>query len=246
MKVIKSTNPDRLARAVVLDLGDLSRQAEAILADARAGATQILAEARREAAALTGAAREQGQGEGRAAGLAEGRAEGERQGREETLRTMTEQLQAIVASWAAALEQWERDRGDMLLHAREDVLVFAVETARRLVFRVAESDPGVVTDQLAEALSLLCRPTAVEVLIDPADRPLMEAALPDLLAGCGRCEHVTLRDDESVGRGGCVVRTAGGSIDATLQTQMDRIVAALLPAPRSLFAHPEDEPGDAT
>jgi flagellar biosynthesis/type III secretory pathway protein FliH len=41
-----------------------------------------------------------------------------------------------------------------------------------------------------------------------------------------------LAEDEAIGRGGCVVATADGHIDATLRTQLDRIVQTLLPGSR--------------
>jgi len=56
--------------------------------------------------------------------------------------------------------------------------------------------------------------------------------------GLGVCEHADLREDVAVGRGGCVVRSARGSIDATIETQLERIAATLLPA-RTASAAPE-------
>jgi flagellar assembly protein FliH len=229
MPLIKHANADRVVRdAVVLDLGDLTRQAERILEDAHAQAAEILAETRAEAERLRTAAVEAGRAEGRETGLADGRESGAAAAREEVRTQLAPRLDQIVTSWQSALEHWERERREMLSRAREDVLEFAFEIGRRIVHRVVEVDPSVVEDQLAEALSLVRRPTGLCVVVHPEDRPLVESILPGLVSRIDDVEDADLVENDSIERGGCVVRMAGGRIDARLDTQLDRIAHTLL------------------
>ena len=229
MSLIKNIQADRLAKhAIVLDLGDLGRQADRIVGDAREEARVMIEAARAEARKLIDAADDRGYAEGLQRGLDEGRADGERQGRQETIDRFHPQIENLVASWTAALGRWEANRSELLLGAREDVLAFACAVARKVVLRIVETDPTVIEDQLAEALALVGRPSAVVVTINPKERATVEAVLPELLAKLSQCEHVTVRDDESINVGGCVVAAAGGQIDATIDTQLDRIAQTLL------------------
>lgn len=238
MAVIKRTNASQLVRnAVVLDLSDLGRQAEALLAAARAEAEEIRVAARSEAERLRAEAVEAGRAEGLAAGTEEGRAAGRVEGHAEAVAAVQPRLDAITAAWQASLDDWQRRRGEMLAAAQTDVLDLAFAVARKVVHRVVHQDPAVVADQLAAVLDLVARPTEVEVRINAADRALVEEVLPDLVARIGAAERVTLRDDATVGVGGCVVATAGGEIDARIETQLDRLADALLPR----AAAPDDE-----
>ncbi len=234
MAVIKNVHADRLAKqAVVLDLGDLGRQADRILGDARKGAERITAAARAEAQKLIDSAADRGYQQGHERGLQEGREAGEREGRARAVQKFEPQLEQLINAWTAALERWETDRGEMLLAAREDVVRFAVAAARKVVMRVVKADSTVIEDQLAEALALVSRPTTIVVSVHPNDRSIVEAVLPRLVSRFQQCEQARVRDDETLTPGGCVVATAGGRIDAAIETQLDRIARTLVPDQRS-------------
>ena len=123
-------------------------------------------------------------------------------------------------------------RGAMLLEARRDVLDVALAVAERILRRAVAAEPERVIDQVGAALGLLSSRTAVRVAVNPGDRTTLETAMPGILAAASACSHAELVDDETVGRGGCIVTTAEGRIDATLRTQLDRIVETLLPGAR--------------
>jgi flagellar assembly protein FliH len=231
MPLIKNANADSHTRsAVVLDLGDLRRQADAILADARAEARRICEDAEHEAQQLIDGAAERGHADGFQRGLAEGREQGVREGREETKEAFGERIEALVNAWSDALDRWHEKRAAMLLAAREDVLAFAFELARKVVLRQIEIDPLIVRDQLAESLALLSRPSRVRISLHPEDRPLVEEIMPAVTAKYAEIEHAELRDDPDVQRGGCVVATERGVIDATIDRQLERIARTILPS----------------
>lgn len=218
------------AGAVVLDLGDLKRQGEAIRARAQGEAEEILRQARREREALLSGARE----EGRAQGLREGREEGRRAGQEEGRSAALAERRAALAglekAWTDALAEFVRLREHLVLEARAEVIRLALEIARRVTRRKIEADPAVVGEQLAAVLGLVTRPSRLMIRVHPEDEPLAREALPVLLASLSQVEHVELRPDPGLSRGSCVARAStGAEIDATIHTQLDRIAAALLP-----------------
>lgn len=230
MALIKNSHAKRLMKeAVVLDLGDIQRQADTLIARAQREADRIIAEAKSESQKLIDSASEIGYEKGLQKGLEEGREQGRQEGREKVIAELKPQLESLITSWEKALERWERDRAEMLLAAREDVLAFAFALGQKLTHRIIDADPTVVQDQLAEALSQISRPSAVTITINPADREHVEAVLSELVTACGACEHADLRDDTHTARGGCVLRTSGGEIDATIDTQLARIAESLLP-----------------
>lgn len=238
MALIKHANLSEMAReAVVLDLGDLARQGEAILLRAKARAAQIESEAQAERERIIAGAFEEGRVAGTAQGLEEGRAAGVQQGQAAGLAERREALAALEAGWSAALEALSADRDKLISDARRDVLVLAARIARMVTHRQVRADPNVVADQVAAVLELVMRPSRLVIALHPEDRAVAAAALPEVSKRFSNATHVEFIDDAGLARGSCVARladagpngTPGGEIDASLDTQLARIVAALLP-----------------
>ena len=239
MPVLKQQRSTPLIRdAVVLDLGDLGRQAEVLKAAAQQRAQRILQEAREEAKRITEGAAETGRAEGHAQGLEQGLAEGREQGRAQALAEGQSQVEQVTQTMAAVASDWQQHRAAIEAEARAGVLRFALKFAEKLTHRVIEVHPEVVVDQVAAALRQVLEPTDVVIHTHPEDRPILEEVLPGMLQNLSQIHHVSCYEDEAVGRGGCVLGLQGGEIDATLDTQIRRIVE--LVAPETL--EPADPP----
>jgi flagellar assembly protein FliH len=242
MALIKHANAGLIARgAIVLDLGDLRRQGEEIVRQARFEAARLVSEAEVERARIVAGAQEAGFAVGREEGLIEGRDQGREQAEQTTLVEHGERLAKIEASWLTALAEFEARREDLVQGAMRDVVRLAVGIAERIVKRTVKLDAGVAADQLASALAVVVRPTEVVARINPEDRGVVQSALPRLLAAMPAVKHAEIVDDAAIERGGCAVGTkvdaagtdsggwGGGEIDAQLGVQLDRIVETLLP-----------------
>lgn len=230
MAIIKNTQASRLvSSAVVLDLGDLQQQADAIIARAHEQAAAIATDAQQQADAIIAAAHDKGFQQGHAEGLDEGRQQGHEEGRQQVHDEYAPRVQQLLEGWSTALQQWQQAREDMLAGARVDILQFACAFARRIVLRQVELDPTVVQRQLADVLALMCRPSSVRVAVHPDDQPLINDVLDKLVNDITNCDHAWLEEDPAITRGGCIVTTHDGRIDATIETQIDRIVHTLLP-----------------
>ncbi len=230
MPILKQTQTaGAMKDAVVLDLGDLGRQAARLRMQAEAQAANIITDAEKKAAQLVENASGQGFEQGRAEGLEQGMNEGLEQGRAQALAEAAEQLQQVQTAWSDVAEQWDAHRTQMDREARQSVIEFALKLAERVVHRVIEVDETVIADQLANALALVLRPMDVAVRINPADRPVLTEAMPQLMNEFARFEHIELIDDDTITRGGCSVSYGQGEIDATLDTQLQRVVELILP-----------------
>jgi flagellar assembly protein FliH len=149
---------------------------------------------------------------------ARGRMEGEQRAAEEYER----QLGAIRAETAAAIrrlgelrEQMDREYQSLL---RELALEAAARIARQ---RIAEDDP-VAARALAEAVEALPPVEGIQARLHPDDVAIVERDLAELIER----RRVELRADPALSRGGCVVESGAGTIDATLETAEREIRAA--------------------
>ena len=230
MPVLKSQQASEACKdAIVMDLRDVRAEAARMIADARAEARQIVVSAQQQRQRISDEAHDEAYQRGHTEGVQQGMEDGRRQGRAEAHEQASQQLNELQQAWIEAAQSWEAQRQEMDRQARQAVLDFAVLFARKLVHRVIEVDDRVIIDQVAAALSHVLRPLDVTIRINRDDRPTLEQALPDLLEQVNGLEHLRLIDDETVGPGGCVVNYAQGQIDATVDTQVRRIVELTVP-----------------
>ena len=230
MALIRNREAEQSAQdAIVLDLGDLRREADRLRRQAHEEAERIRADARAEAQRLTEGAEQRGYEAGYQKGHAEGLEAGRKEGHEAALKQAESSLNQLQQAWVDAAKQWDAERRDMLREARQSVLRLAIRMAEKIVRRVPAVEPGIVQDQVAAAIEHVARPCDVTVRIHPDDRDLVQHAIPQAADQLGQGEHVTLKEDNAIERGGCVIDYGKGRIDATLGTQLDRLVEALLP-----------------
>ena len=224
MPILKQTSTRPLMKdAVVLDLGDLGKQAAALKAAAERKAREIVEAAAAEAARLTEGAEAAGREAGHAAGYEAGLAEGREAGRAEALEQAREELAALTERWGGLADVLEARRAELEHEAQDAVLDLALRLAEKVTHRVVEVDRGVVVGQVAAALERVLSPTDAVIVIHPEDRAALEEALPEMLERFTKLKHVSLREDDAVGLGGCRVEFDGGGIDAEIDTQLRRI-----------------------
>ena len=127
------------------------------------------------------------------------------------------------------LERWESDRAQQLRKAEEDLIGTSLLIAEAVIHRSVSVDSTVVRGPLQSALELVRRPTDVIVRVHSEDHEFVTEILDDVVASISSCTSAQLRVDDDIERGGCRLDLDGGSIDATLATQLERIATMLMP-----------------
>jgi flagellar biosynthesis/type III secretory pathway protein FliH len=117
------------------------------------------------------------------------------------------------------------DRDRLLGSAEGDLVELAFEIARRVLATAV--DRAAVTEVAARALDAARLREHVAIRAHPEDLAALRAAEPELAARLVRARGVALREDAAVGRGGIIVETEAGRIDARLETQLAGLRRAL-------------------
>jgi flagellar assembly protein FliH len=72
------------------------------------------------------------------------------------------------------------------------------------------------------ALRSLVERERITVLVHPDDLDVVRAAMDELRATLGGVEHCEVQAERRVSRGGCIVRTPEGDVDARVETKLER------------------------
>jgi flagellar assembly protein FliH len=212
----------------LLDLPDVAGEARRLLAQAAIQARELVESARREADSLRREAMRKGHAEGFARGRQEGAGEARRAVRQEALHEFSAELAEVTALARKMVEGLQAARADVLRQGQAQMLDFAIELARKIVGRAAETDSRAAIDNLHKALELAGRVGCVTVLANPSQARMLQEKAGELLEAVRLGGEVTVRADERVDRGGVRVLCRRGEIDATIRSQLDNVVESLL------------------
>jgi flagellar assembly protein FliH len=210
---------------------DIENHAKAILIRAREQAEALLAAAQQEGESLKQQAYAEGLDEGRRDGRKQGADDGAKSGAAQAFAEHNGQLGTLVTALTTAAAELDASRRDLEAAGLQEVVALATAIARRVTKRQATLDPEVLTANLTEAMKLVAHAADLRISIHPQQKAVLESALPQLKLAWPQLAHAELIEDASLSPGGCRIFTARGSIDADLDTQLDRVIDDLLPAP---------------
>jgi flagellar assembly protein FliH len=223
MAVLKSTSPSPVLTP--FSIKDMELQAQALLVRSRRAAELLLGEAQREGELLKAKAREEGFALGKREGTEQGLVEGRKSGHDAALAEIKPQMAKMLATLTAAVNQLDADRHDLECAGINEVVKLAAAIARRVTKRQAAIDPAVLLENLKEAMKLAVGAADVRIMIHPDQRQMLESELPRLQMQWPTVKHVSLIDDVAVGVGGCKILTRQGEVDASIEAQLDRVIA---------------------
>jgi flagellar assembly protein FliH len=149
-----------------------------------------------------------------------GYAQGERAG----VEAGAKRAEAMLRRLAQTLDELSRLRTTMIRDAERQMVQLALTMARRLVQREISLDSEIVAAMAHVALDRLGDSAPATIRLHPDDYATVMAARGAEWAGT----QVTVVPDAAVARGGCVVESAFGLIDASVSAQFAEIERALL------------------
>ena len=179
--------------------------------DSQSIAEEVLSRARAEADDLRHRARQDGYQEGYAAGMNAAR----------------EELGPATTALAQALAELETRRAELADAAEERAVELAIRIAEKIVAGTIELQPERVVDIVRGALRCLVDRERVTVQVNTLDLELVRDSMESMRGGLGGIGHFDVQEDRRVPRGGALVRSAAGEVDATIATKLERVREAL-------------------
>ena len=186
-----------------IDFAELERQAQEIIAIAQTQAQEMVATAHAQVAQIATEAYEKG--------LAEARAQ------------VDEEVNAAVAELREKLthtvSELEPLYALIAARAERDLVKLALEIARKVIHREVTSDFDIVLTLARVALERLHPRAIAKVLLHPDDLEYVKTHRHEL-SHSSALEFIA---DLSVGRGGCIIQSEHGDIDARIEQQFASI-----------------------
>jgi flagellar assembly protein FliH len=133
-----------------------------------------------------------------------------------------QQMAAGLAALRAAAESVAAEREQVAGAVEVAAVELALQIAEHAVGAALAVQPERVIDAVRGALRRLVERDRVTILVHPDDLDLVRAASPGLVAELGGMEHCDVQAERRVARGGAIVRTQEGEVDASVATKLAR------------------------
>jgi type III secretion system HrpE/YscL family protein len=131
------------------------------------------------------------------------------------------------AEVAATLVRLAEARDRALTSLETQVTEIAFLAATRLVGDALAREPTRIGDVVGPLLARVRRARQVTLRVHPDDRTALASALPTLARESELAGAVTIEADPAVARGGCIVTSDAGVLDARVEVRLDALRAAL-------------------
>lgn len=155
-----------------------------------------------------------------------------REALQEASRLERERVAAETAGLAELLRRAataiEEKRSELAAAGERDLLKLALAVASRIVKAEVQAGKPVAAENLRRAVELTVHRQELKVQVHPEDLKLIETYLPELRRDFADLQKVVLEPNAALGRGGVVVQTREGSVDAAIATQLEEIERGLL------------------
>lgn len=194
--------------------------AEETVAKAKMEAERIVREAKRHATFM-----EQ-------QGYEKGYAQGEKDGREMGAK----KLDTILDRINGVLKEILECRKEFVRLYEKQALDLICRIAEKVVRGRIEVDSDVVRGAILGALELAADRTEVTLKVNPEDIEYVKELRPEFFNQITDLKSISMETDPSVSKGGCVMETGFGHVDASVESQLEKITTAVKQAFESTMA----------
>jgi len=150
------------------------------------------------------------------------------QGKEEGLQQANQQFENSLEMFAQGIEEIGRLRATLLQNSTHDMLRLVVSIARQVVHCEVTINREVILATVSKALNAAVRSDSYQIRVNPADLELVTEKKPLFLASINGLKNIVFEVDPQMARGGCLVESELGEVDATIEGQLDEIRRTLL------------------
>lgn len=171
-------------------------------------------------------------------GLAEGKNDGYNSGRKE--------LDHLVGRVHKIIESVMNRREEILRDTEQQIVDLVLLMTRKVVKVISETQKDVVLQNILAALKKVKTRSAVTLRVNVDDLDLTTEHLNEFVKSVENVEGITVIEDSSIDRGGCIVETDFGAVDARISSQLTELENRILElSPERATTKDDDEKSGA-
>ncbi|MCR4949067.1 MAG: flagellar assembly protein FliH [Treponema sp.] len=198
-------------------------QAAVIKADAENEAASIIEKAKAEAAQIVADAQAQHDKI-----VSDARTEGFEQGSQEGYEKGVAEVDRLIERMHKVLEAVMQRREEILQDTETQIVELVILMARKVIKILSENQKNVIMANTVAALRKVKTRGNVTLRVNIEDVKLTTAHADEFIQHVENVQGITVQEDSSVEKGGCIVETDFGAIDARISSQLTELENKIL------------------
>ena len=183
------------------------RAAQEVVKQAQEEAQKILSNAHAEEDTIKNTARENGFAAGHEEGFAKG----------------NEEVERLIERMHKILESVMQRREDILDETEQQIVELVVLMTRKVVKVISDNQKSVINNNVLAALKKVKGRGSVTLRVNLEDLKLATQNIDEFIKRCENIKGITVMEDSTVEKGGCIVETDFGAIDARISSQLSEV-----------------------
>jgi flagellar biosynthesis/type III secretory pathway protein FliH len=155
------------------------------------------------------------------------------QGEKAGLAIAEKKIEVGMRRYAEVILSVGKLRSQLYSQVEREVVKLAIEVAKKIVHREVQADQEIIQTLVKVALSHVAEKSAVTVHLHPQDYNYLIEHKAELSSGSNDGQDIVLMADKAVDRGGCLIETSCGDIDARIEEEFREIERSFFDGTRS-------------
>jgi flagellar assembly protein FliH len=185
-----------------------------------------------DAATVTKISKEEQERRNQEAALAKEKKASFREGYEEGLKQGVEiqkqEASRMVQALTDVIKEMESVKQNILENAEHDIVELAVDLAEKVIHCEVLTNRDVITAVLKDAIKGIIDKEELKIRLNPIDYRYMLEIKSDFFQSVDGVKHVVFEEDESIQRGGAIIETLFGEVDARIDRQLGEMKTILI------------------
>ncbi len=156
-------------------------------------------------------------------GKAEGLRLGAEKGSSDAASVYNKNILEIQQSVASFLKKFEDSKREIFSHSEHIILKLCLEISRKIISSEVATRQDVILNVTKKALSYMAEREKLVIRIAPDDLEILNEKRDFWEPVTEKLKNVTIEPDERVNKGGCIIESNSGTVDARLGIQIDEI-----------------------
>jgi flagellar assembly protein FliH len=141
------------------------------------------------------------------------------QGRKDGLALEAKQMEKKGRELQALLDSLAGLKGQIYRETEGELVKLSLAIARKIIRSEVKAGQHRIEEIIRSAMRYLVDASHMKIRVNPEDMEDVQAIVPSLAAATG-ATRLQIVEDRAVERGGCLLETGFGSVNATLQDQL--------------------------
>lgn len=148
------------------------------------------------------------------------------------------ELRQAAAAFAEGCRKFDNQRKTLFRRHRGELVTLIILLSEKILRHELATQRNVIAATLEAALEQAIESEEYYVTLHPDDLAVAEAKVPELIASIRGLSRLVFKTDASMTQGGCLLESSAGTVDASIEGQLDSIKEFFKDQP--LFAAPSD------